>query len=355
MTKMKWRYVFIFMSLVILLSGCKKDKEEIEQKPPIEEVEPEEEDKVEEEEKEEEDYSNKAKSPLSGTYVEKEKLDRRIMGIMFDNHPKARWQAGLKDAEIVYEYQVEAPYTRYIGLFLSNDPSSLGPLRSARPYFVTTILEYDALYVRVGGSSEADADIAKYNIDQIDARVSSSDIFWRKQHKKAPNNLYSDMETLRSVADQKGINEAKSIDIFQFNREDRDLQGIQAGEINIIYNSKNTTDYLYNEEEKQYYRRKDGKDHIDETGNRPITAKNIIIREVETRPLGDGKKLQMDLIGRGKGKYFTNGKGIDINWSKNSREEKTIYTLENGQELKLNPGVTFVQVVNPKTEILIKD
>ena len=277
------------------------------------------------------------------------------MGIMFENHPKARWQAGLKDAEIVYEYQVEAPYTRYLGLFLSNDPPSIGPIRSARPYFVTTILEYGALYVRVGGSREAEADILKHKVDDIDARASSSSVFWRKQHKTSPNNLYSDMETLRTVADEKGLNESRPVSIFQFNSEDRDIQGALAKEININYNSQNTTDYLYNEEEKVYYRRKDGKDHIDEIDESNIKAKNIIIREVETRPLPDGSKLEMDLIGKGKGKYFTNGKGIDISWNKSSREEKTIYTLDNGQELKLNPGVTFVQVVNPKVEILIKE
>lgn len=350
MMKIKCKYIFIFMAILVLLSGCKKDTRDIDGQPPVGE-----DGSKKEEILKEEDNTNKAKSPLSGTYVEKEKLDRRVMGIMFDNHPKARWQAGLKDAEIVYEYGVEAPYTRYLALFLSNDPPSIGPIRSARPYFVTTILEYDALYVRVGGSAEAEADIVKYNVDDLDARKGGPNIFWREKHKKSPNNLYSDMKTLRSLADEKGLNEKRNINMFIFNREDRDIQGFSASEINIKYNKSNTTDYLYNEEDKKYYRKKDGKDHIDETDNIPITAKNIIIREVETRPLADGKKLEMDLVGKGEGKYFTNGKGVDINWIKNSREEKTIYTHDNGQELKLNPGVTFIQVVNPKMEIAIKE
>ena len=44
---------------------------------------------------------------------------------MFDNHPKARWQSGISQAEIVYEFMVEAPYTRYMGIFLANDQSLL--------------------------------------------------------------------------------------------------------------------------------------------------------------------------------------------------------------------------------------
>lgn len=358
MIKIKGKYLLVLLTILIALSGCKKEEAVIEKTPAREDIKEEKSQEAEDEEeteKETEDLRGKSISPLSGIYVEDEKLDRRVMGIMFDNHPSARWQAGLKDAEVVYEYQVEAPYTRYLAFFLSNDPELLGPLRSARPYFVTNILEYDALYVRVGGSREADADILKYNIDQIDARTSSSSVFWRKSHKKAPNNLYSDMKTLRSLADGKGLNEAGDINIFEFNLYDKDIQGSPAREININYNSQNKTDYLYNEEEKQYYRKKDGQDHIDEIDKSYIKAKNIIIREVETRPLSDGKKLEMDLLGNGKGKYITNGNIIDINWTKKSREEKTRYTLLSGQELKLNPGVTFIQVVNPKMEILIKE
>lgn len=343
MMKFKCRYIFVVMTILVLLSGCKKNKIDIDQQQPIEE------------DVGKENDINKAKSPLSGIYVEKDKLDRRIMGIMFDNHPKARWQAGLKDAEIVYEYQVEAPYTRYLAMFLSNDPSSIGPMRSARPYFITTVLEYDALYVRAGGSTEAETDIIKYDVDDLDAGTSGSSIFWREKHKSSPNNLYSDMKTLRNLANEKGLNEKGDINVFVFNNEDKDMKGFLANEININYNKDNTTDYLYDKEEKRYYRKKDGENHIDEIDNTPITAKNIIIREVQTRPLPDGGKLEMDLVGQGKGKYFTNGKGIDIKWSKNSREGKTIYTYENGQEIKLNPGVTFIQVVNPKMEIIIKE
>lgn len=344
--KTKYKYLVLFITISILLIGCKKDKEITQEEVPVKET-------IVEEVIEVNEHKNEEISPLSGIYVDKEKLDRRIIGVMFDNHPRARWQSGLKDAEIVYEYEVEAPYTRYLGLFLSNDPESIGPIRSARPYFVTTILEYDALYVRVGGSGEAEEDIIRYNVNEIDARKSSSSIFWRKTHKKAPNNLYSDMDTLRNEAIRKNLNEKKETKVFSFNREDQDASGLLANEINIVYNNENSTDYIYNEEEKLYYRKKDGENHIDEIGHAPIKSKNIIIRQVDKRLFKDGKKLEMDLIGQGKGKYITNGMVKDISWIKNSREDRTIYKLENGQELKLNPGVTFIQVVSPKTGITI--
>lgn len=346
----KFKCLLLLIVMVMILPGCKKNDNKINDEALGEKINLE----KDIEEKQIDVNENKAISPLSGTYVEEDTLDRRIMGIMFDNHPRARWQAGLKDAEIVYEYEVEAPYTRYLGLFLSNDPETIGPIRSARPYFITTVLEHDALYVRVGGSGQAEEEIIRYNVDDIDARSSSSSIFWRKSHKKAPNNLYSDMTTLRDEAEEKAFNRRKDKKVFSFNRDDRDLDGFSANEIDIIYNISNNTYYSYNKEEKIYYRKKDGQEHIDEIDNSPITAKNIIVREVEKKILKDGKKIELDLIASGRGKYFTNGSGIDINWSKKSKEERSIYMLENGQELKLNPGNTFVQVVSPKVNITIK-
>ncbi len=345
-----FKYLLLLIFIVILLPGCKRKDNKIKEEAIGEKINLE----KDIEEKQVDTNKNKSRSPLSGIFVEENLLDRRVMGVMFDNHPRARWQAGLKDAEIVYEYEVEAPYTRYLGLFLSNDPETIGPIRSARPYFITTVLEHDALYVRVGGSGQAEEEIIKYNVDDIDARSSRSSIFWRKSHKKAPNNLYSDMTTLRDEAEEKDFNRKKNKKVFSFNRDDRDLDGFLANEIDITYNTTNNTYYSYNKEEKIYYRKKDGQEHIDEIDARPITSKNIIVREVEKNILKDGKKIELDLVGRGKGKYFTNGMGVDINWSKKSREERSIYTLENGQELRLNPGTTFVQVVSPKASITIK-
>ena len=112
--------------------------------------------------------------------------------------------------------------------------------------------------------------------------------------------------------------------------------------------------YTYNPEEKLYYRKKDGKEHIDELDKNPIVAKNIIIQEAKTKIIDKEGRLDIDLIGEGKGKYITNGKAIDIKWSKKSRSGKTHFLNEKGEEITLNPGVTWIQVVRPDSNIEIK-
>ncbi|MBU5427103.1 DUF3048 domain-containing protein [Tissierella pigra] len=346
--KLRIRIILLAACVALMLTGCKKSK--VEEPAVIENSEEGEE--TLEETKEPEKVG--VPSPLSGIYVEESKVNRRPVAIMFDNHHGARWQSGLKDAEIVYEALVEAPYTRYMGIYLINDPDSIGPIRSARPYFITSALEYDAVYVHVGGSAQAKSDIKSLKVADIDGLSSSNKVFWRKSHKKMPHNLYSSMEILRATQEERKYRLDGEYKPFKFYEDDTDIEGDIANNIIIKYRKNNTTEYNYDTENKVYTRKKDDKLHIDESDETPIVAKNIIIQEAKTKVLDNEGRLDVQLMGAGEGKYITNGKIIDIKWAKTSRNDKTIYTNLEGEEITLNPGITWIQVVEPKTEITIE-
>lgn len=348
---MRWniRFIIIVIFIGLISFGCKKEEVAI--------VEMEEkiiEEKIEEVIEEEIIVKEGIPSPLSGLYGSEEKINRRPVAIMFDNHPNARWQSGLKDAEIVYEFCVEAPYTRYMGIFLMNDPESIGSIRSSRPYFVTTVLEYDAVYVRVGGSEQAKSDIRSLKVADIDGLSSSNKVFWRKGHKRMPHNLYSSMEILREAQNDKGYKELGEYTAFKFNEDEEDIQGEIANMITINYNKNNTTVYNYDLENKIYTRTKDGILHIDEIDQTKIIAKNIIVQEAKTRVIDNEGRIEIDLIGEGKGKYITNGKFVDIKWKKPSREGKTLYYDLDDNEIIFNPGVTWIQVIGIDPNISIE-
>jgi hypothetical protein len=349
---MKKLYLIILV-LLLTLSGCKSEADPVvvkveEENKVVDEV------KADEEKEEEPKIPDGIPSPLSGIYAPEEVINQRVVAVMFDNHPRARWQAGLKDAEIVYEFPVEAPYTRYLGLYLINSPESLGPIRSSRPYFVTKVLEFDAVYVRVGGSEQAKSDIKKLGIADIDGLTSSSKVFWRKPHKKAPNNLYSSMEIIRETQKERGYNLSGEYEGFKFYDKDTDIQGYDANIVLINYIQNNTTKYIYDIEKKLYTREKDGELHIDESDNSIITAKNIIIQEANVRVIDNEGRLDISLIGEGNGKYITNGVGMDIKWVKKSRESKTYYYDTSNNELLLNPGNTWIQIVDINSSITIE-
>lgn len=351
--KIKTSTFVLALAIGLALTGC--NKEEIEEPLVVDNIDDVFDSIVSEEVEEVEIIVKEGiPSPLSGIYGEEEKINRRPVAIMFDNHPRARWQAGLKDAEIVYEFLVEAPYTRYMGIYLMNDPEALGPIRSARPYFITASLEYDGVYVHVGGSPQAQSDVKSLKLADIDGLSSSNKVFWRKSHKKMPNNLYTSMEVLRSTQEDRKYRLMGEYTPFKFKEDEEDMEGLEAKNVIIHYRKNNTTEYNYDSESKDYKRKKDGENHIDEIDSSSIVAKNIIIQEANTKVIDNIGRLDIQLIGEGKGKYISNGKYIDITWSKNSKASKTIYYDLNDEEIILNPGITWIQIVEPNTVIEIE-
>lgn len=301
------------------------------------------------------DSKNQVPSPLSGIYADKEKVNRRPVAIMFDNLNKARWQAGLKDAEIVYEFLAEGKITRYMGIFLVNDPEVIGPVRSARPYFISALLEYDPLYVRCGGSPQAKADVNNLRLADVDCLSTPNYVFYRYYDtgKTAPNNLYTSMDSIRKYQSNMGYRKNGKFDSFKFTDEEKIIKGDTANNILIKYFSNNTTEYKYNKDKKIYTRYKDGKKHIDENNNEEIIAKNILIQKARTRVIDNEGRREIDIIGSGEGIFITNGKYQKVTWKKERRNSKTRYYDEKGEEIVLNSGVTWIQVVPIDTTIEI--
>lgn len=291
-------------------------------------------------------------SPLSGVYADEEEVNRRIMAVVFDNHPAARWQSGLKDAEVVFEYPVEGSFTRYIGLYLINHPDyQIGPIRSARPYLVTKSYEFDAIFVHVGGSEAAKADVRNLKLAEIDGLTSSSKVFWRNKNKKAPNNLYTSMDVLREVQEDKGFRETSEYDGFTFADEGRIRTGSPASRLDIIYNKSNSTVYEYDPVAGDYIRYKDGKPHIDESDGIQLRADNIIIQRTGIKVLDNEGRLGITMEGSGSGYYVSQGFSEEISWKKSSRSDKTYYYNLEGDEIELKPGKTWIQIIGSSTAV----
>ena len=123
-------------------------------------------------------------APLSGTLTEKNIENEPIFAVMLDNHPKARPQSSLNEAEIIYEYKVEGEYTRYMALYQKNRPDIIGPVRSARPYFVNTAAEYNAIYTHWGGSEAGYNQISVDNVKDLDGIYLEGSTFYRNKNVK---------------------------------------------------------------------------------------------------------------------------------------------------------------------------
>lgn len=279
---------------------------------------------------------------------------QRAVAVMLDNHGGARPQAGLKDAEIVIEALAEGNITRYMAIFFSGMPESVGPIRSARPYFIDRAMEYNAVYVHIGGSPKALSDVKKLSVADLDGLSSSNKVFFRKAHKKMPHNAYSSLEILRTEAARRKYDMSpKQLD-WHYNREDQVPVGDAVARLVMPYRKSDggyVVSYQYDAATQMFMRYINGKAHLDEIDNSAIGAKNVVVQVVPTKVVDDVGRLDLELVGSGDAFYLTNGVKIPLTWSKASRSAETVYKNPQGDVLSLNPGNTWIQIV-PKNMAL---
>lgn len=290
-------------------------------------------------------------SPLTGLAIEKETLKRRPLAVMINNSTSARPQSGLDKADMVYEFLAEGGITRLLAIYIHNDVEEVGPVRSARPYFVVKALEFDALYAHCGGSTDALEDIKRYNVADLDEFTIGKKAFWRSSDRVAPHNLYTSTDNLWTYANTKKLNTPVNLPGFKFLAKGEDTLGQRAENIFIKYSSKNyNVTYKFNAASKTYLRFNGDAAHVDKVSGKQLEASNILIQYAPTLA-HDDSRLDIDLMGEGKALLFNNGKVQNGSWKKNSLNEQTVFLDETGNEVKLVPGQTWIQVVPTTSEV----
>ncbi len=294
-------------------------------------------------------------------FYKKMQTDTRPIAVMIDNdEKKARPQIGLESAYMVYEIIVEGGATRFMALFKGNDLEKVGPVRSSRHYFLDYALEHDAIYAHAGWSPQASRDISRFGVENINGILGGDgQIFWRdKTYDQTWHNLYTGVDKIHDMAvSTKKYSDKTEVKHLEYYEKDTEPQSENtANKISLPYSYFYSVSYEYDAQNKVYKRFVDGGEHMSQTGE-CLTAKNIIIYKVTNYTLNDGEnKGRQDLknVGSGTGYYITNGKVTEINWSKPSRNEKTVYTKADGSNLILNPGNTYIQIVPMNTDIVVE-
>ena len=286
------------------------------------------------------------------------KGNERPIAVMIDNHSDAWPQAGLNKAYMVYEIVVEGGETRLMALFKGQDLDKIGPVRSARHYFIDYAMENDAIYVHFGQSPQAQSDIKKYSINDINGIAEDGTTFWRVKDKAAPHNAVTSTEKLmQSAKNKKFRTTSKEESVLKYTTEEVNLEdGIIADEVTIPHSNLQTVKYKYNEDSKKYVRYARGKEQTDWETKESVETKNIIITFCDNYTLSDVEnkgRQGLKNIGTFDGYYITNGKAIKIKCTKNARDEKTVYKDLQGNEIKVNDGNTFVNIcpTNAKVQI----
>ena len=280
-----------------------------------------------------------------------EESKSRPYAVMINNVEGARkLQSGLQDAYMVYELMVEGGITRYLALFLDQTTERIGSIRSARHYYLDYALENDAIYVHHGYSPQAREDWSKLGVDRIE--VNESTTGWRDKSasKTYEFTLFTNIEKLGKGIRSKRTERNKDL-LLNYSVDNIDISqmegAIPANKVDIKYSSNTTTNYEYDTDKNIYLRSVNNKSQNDYVTGKQLTVKNIIVYKVKYINIqGDDKGRQtIDNVGTGTGYYISNGYAVPITWKKDSRSSATVYKYNNGKEIQVNDGNTFIQIM----------
>ncbi len=309
--------------------------------------------------------------PLDGSMHTKAAKDswekRRPLAVMIENHQEARPQSGLSSANIVYEAVAEGGITRFMAIFYCNlSDIQVGPVRSARTYYLDWLGEYDGLYGHVGGAnSPGPADtlsqIIKYGVKDLNQFSIGFPVFWRDYQRlghpvATEHTMYSTTQKLWEVGAKRGWTEKDEDDKswsggftpWKFKDE---KGGGTTTKITVPFwdSGEYVVEWDYDSTTNSYNRKNGGVEHQDLNNKKQLVAKNVVVQFEKESRANDGYENNLHLLygttGSGKALIFQDGNVIEGKWIKATRISRTKYIDSKGLEIQFNKGQIWIQTV----------
>ncbi len=262
-----------------------------------------------------------------------------LVGVVVENHVDARaHQQGLEKALLVEEWPVEGGISRFLLLFNRADlPEEVGPVRSLRPAFIEGGTPWTSIFVRAGGSPEAESLLLEHpEITDINGLHSTShDLFFRKNTIPAPHNLFMGHKELENIVKS---NESPTVQWPPFpTGKVKDTP--MANDITIdFYSNEHLAHYTY-QPNKQLYLRSNG------AALRQAETANVLVLEVPIRAVGELGRLTIPLQGSGRATLFQAGTVQEGTWTKESFESALSMNNTDGEPLIFQKGTIWMTVV----------
>ena len=318
--------------------------------------------------------------PLNGTLYSKQQKDwwekHRPLGIMIENHQEARPQSGLSSADVLYEAVAEGGITRFLAIYYCNVADNVGPIRSARTYFLDFISEYGSspLYVHVGGANQpgpADAlsqieDYGWVGLNDMNQFSIGFPTFWRDYDRlghpvSTEHTMYSTTEKLLQFAstkrkltaqDSDGVSWTKGFVPYSFKEDAVVDQRPASQKIHLEFWTKDpdyAIDWIYEPANNIYKRNNGSKPHTDLNNKKQLTAKNIVVLKMIETHANDGYEDNQHLLygtkGTGRAHIFMDGKETVGTWRKDSRIARTLLFDNTGLPIKFDKGTIWFEIL----------
>jgi len=325
-------------------------------------------------------------STLTGLPITDASLNQKpVTAVMIENSLDARPQSGLGSAGVVFEAVAEGGVTRFLALFQDTTPTNVGPIRSARPYYVQWALGFDAAYAHVGGSPDALADISSWGVKDMN-QFSNGGYYHRTSDRAAPHNVYTGIDTLNQLEAKKGYTSTYT----GFARKTEQPYKAPAPVSTPATNTQTSTGktktakppapvdtrtpvtsidfslsgytydphYDYNATTNSYNRTEAGEAHMDANTGTQLSPKVVIAMVV---PMSRGALdssgayySDYNPIGNGTAYIFQDGTITTGQWNKASNGGALTFTDSSGVPLPLNPGQAWISAVTSTSSVKYK-
>lgn len=319
--------------------------------------------------------------PLNGELLSKTQKAkwevRRPLGVMIENHKDARPQSGLSSADVIYEAVAEGGITRFLAIFYCKDASYIGPVRSARIYFIKMLEEYGSnpLYGHVGGANTpgpANAlgyinDIGWGLFNDMNQFAVPFPYYWR-DYERLPNRVtehtvYSSTAKLWQYAkdnrkltnvDEKGVAWDKTFTKWKFVDDAATTDRGTIAKIDFgfwnLFASDYTVVWTYDNLRNTYKRDNGGVPHMDKNTGKALETKNVIVLFAKESPANDGyeggQHILYKVTGTGDALVFQNGNATKTTWSKLNEESRIKFTDDaTGKEIPMVRGQVFIEIL----------
>lgn len=288
---------------------------------------------------------------------------RAALAVKIDNTEQGRPPSGLTDADVVFEEMVEGGLTRLLAVYQSQDPETVGPVRSARSTDLSILAELGRpLFAWSGANPTFAAAVGAADIIDVGAGA-APEAYRRADDRRAPYNLYAAPGLLRDAGAGDAAAGTPPDPVFAYRETGVPLSGPGAETADGFRTAATgalATDIAWSWDAggEAWMRDQNGSAHLDESGD-PVRAANVVVRFT---PYGDSGVRdstgalvpEASAVGEGDAWLLSGGRAQPGRWHKPSADAVTTYTDSAGQPLLLAPGTTWVEVLPPGSGDIVR-
>lgn len=299
-------------------------------------------------------------SPINGLRVEDTTLlDRRVLAVKIDNHPRANPQTGIDEADMIIEVRVEG-ITRFLSIWHQSDIDELGPMRSGRPTDGSLLAGLNEPTFAISGAQDWIRSLIVGKDVNLIGETGRPATF-RSSARSAPHNLYVNTFELRNVADGRGYSdEPPSHHIWEFGPMSDYAEPVSA--VTLEFGSSEVT-WTWNSGNEIWERTAYGDEgtYYDENGDEQrVEIPVLVVLHAESYTSSPSSGVSGSSVpssrvtGSGSAYVFAGGTYSEGTWDRPSESEWFTLTDANGEVLLVPPGKVWVSIVPANQSISVE-